>query len=366
MRLTDLAIQRLKLPAQGQQTHYDDAVPGFGVRVSQGGTKSFVVVYGEKRKRQTLGRYPAVRLADARKEAKRILATADINTLASMPSVTFAVARDRFLQDAESRTRERTIDEYRRHLNKHFPLDKRLTEVTRRDVMRVVERLGKTPSEQKHAFVAIRTMMNWCVKQGLLEHSPVPKLTFKAESRARYLSDEELKAVWKRAGVVGYPYGNIVQLLILTGQRRGEIANLRWEWINGDLITFPAWITKNGREHRLPIAPVTQAVLASVPRTENCDLLFPSRLDETKPFNGWSKCKRRFDKKLPFSDYTLHDLRRTFASNLARLGTPIHVTERILNHVSGTVSGVAAVYNRYSYEEEMREAVCAVARTGLT
>ena len=96
-------------------------------------------------------------------------------------------------------------------------------------------------------------------------------------------------------------------------------------------------------------------VLKGLP--EMCDLLFPARGQDATPFCGWSKAKRRFDQPLETTPYTLHDLRRTFSSNLARLGTPIHVTEKLLNHASGTVSGVAAIYNRYSYLDEMREAV---------
>src|SRR5690606_19610198 len=87
------------------------------------------------------------------------------------------------------------------------------------------------------------------------------------------------------------------------------------------------------------------------------DMLFPARGVPDHPFNGWGKSKERFDTPLEVAAYTLHDLRRTFSSNLARLGTPIHVTEKLLNHVSGTVSGVAAIYNRYSYLDEMRAAL---------
>jgi integrase len=154
---------------------------------------------------------------------------------------------------------------------------------------------------------------------------------------------------------IGYPYGSIIQLLILTGQRRGEIASLRRSWIEGDLIATPTGFTKHKREHRLPLSPMAQQVIGDPP--EQDDLLFPARGVEARPFNGWGKSKERFDKTLQVSPYTLHDLRRTFSSNLARNGTPIHVTEKLLNHVSGTLSGVAAVYNRYSYLTEMRDAV---------
>lgn len=191
----------------------------------------------------------------------------------------------------------------------------------------------------------------------MIDASPVPPLKFKAQSRARVLTDGELQKVWRRAEEFGYPYGSIVQLLILTGQRRGEISGLRWDWIEDDDIVFPQGFAKNSREHRLPIGVWTKRILNELPQFS--DMVFPSRYDEIKNFSGWSKAKRQFDKTIDVRDYVLHDLRRTFSSNLAQLGTPIHVAEKLLNHVSGTVSGIAAVYNRYTYLPEMRQAIAA-------
>lgn len=197
--------------------------------------------------------------------------------------------------------------------------------------------------------------MNWALKHGLIDSSPVPALRYSAPSRSRFLTDAELALVWARALDVGYPFGTMVQLLILTGQRRGEIAALRRSWIEGDHILFPEGFAKNKREHRAPLGGIAQRIIGGIPKSG--DLFFPARGREETPFNGWSKAKRQFDKPLGIEPYTLHDLRRTFASTLARLGTPIQVTEKILNHVSGTVSGVAAVYNRHSYVDEMRTAI---------
>lgn len=353
MRLTDLLIKKLKAPDTGQKTHFDDALRGFGVRVSQGGSKSFVVMYGKKRQLKTLGRYPDLSLAEARKEAKRIQGEVlslpiGIDTILKL---TFDEARDRFLNDSRSRTKPKTFSEYERILRKHFEFEKQLADVSRQDVMKAISALSDKPSVEQHTFVAIRTMMNWCVRHGLLTASPVPPLRFKTESRTRILTDDELCAVWNRAEEVGYPYGGIVQLLILTGQRRGEIAGLRRSWIDGDEIIFPKGFTKNKREHRIPMGAMAKQLIEGLPGTT--DLLFPSRYSDETPFNGWSKSKRDFDETLDVSPYTLHDLRRTYSSNLARIGVPIHVTEKLLNHASGTVSGVAAVYNRHTYADEM-------------
>jgi len=357
MGLTDLLIRKLKVPEKGQKTHFDDVLPGFGIRVSQGGTKTFVLKYGKKRSLKTLGRYPTLSLADARKQARRvqgeILAVPQID--GTVPDVSFDEARERFLLDSAKRTKPKTYEEYERLLRKHFQFDKQLSEVTRQDVMKAVTALSDKPSIEQHAFVALRTMMNWCVRHGLVSVSPVPPLRFTTTARSRILTDDELRTVWHRAEEVGYPYGTIVQLLILTGQRRGEIAGLRRSWIEGDEIIFPQGFTKNKREHRIPIGTLTKEVIETI--SGETDLLFPSRyLDET-PFNGWSKTKQLFDRPIDVINYTMHDLRRTYATKLAELDTPIQVTERLLNHISGTVSGVSAVYNRHTYWEEMRFAV---------
>jgi integrase len=298
MKLTDLLVKRLKAPDTGQKTHFDETLRGFGVRVSQGGTKSFIVMYGPSRKLRTLGRYPALSLADARKEAKRVQVEVleHSDHLAQPERVNFAGARARFLADSKVRNKERTYTDYRRLLNRHFAYTKDISDVSRRDVMSVIEGLATTPSEQQHAFVAIRIMMNWCFKRGLIDSSPVPPLSFTTPARSHILSDDDLAAVWHRKDEIRYPYGNIIQLLLLTGQRRGEIAALRRSWIEDDLIVFPKGFTKNKREHRLPLSPMAQKVLSGLPDTG--DLYFPARGVADRAFNGWGKSKQRFDKTL--------------------------------------------------------------------
>jgi integrase len=357
MSLTDAQIKRLKAPEKGQKTYFDDALPGFGLRVSQGGTKTFIAVCGSKRKRHSIGRYPEMPLAEARARAKGIQAEFALESphKVARPTLKFEDARRMFLADNEKRNKPRTVDEYTRLLHKHFPLTGLLEDIDRHELVRILDKLKSTPSEQKHAFVAIRTMMNWCWKRGYIETSPVPPLTFRSTPRNRVLSDTELRAVWERAECYGYPFGVIVKLLILTGQRRGEVTNLRRNWIEGGVVTFPSEIVKNGREHALPLGGMARSIIEGLPK--GTDLLFPSRLNDETPFNGFSRSKRIFDSAIDIEPYTLHDLRRTFSSMMAKLGTPIHVTEKILNHASGTISGVAAVYNRHSYLEEMRTAV---------
>jgi integrase len=174
----------------------------------------------------------------------------------------------------------------------------------------------------------------------------------KYKPRERVLSGEELKKVWDAA--TEYPFGSIVRLLILTGQRKTEIGTLQFEQINGqdETITLPD--TKNGRAHTFPIGPMARALIKEVPRDGN--FLFMGRV-KGQPYNGWGKDKTELEKLCGVKGWTLHDLRRTFATNLAALGTPIYVTEKLLNHVSGTMSGIVSVYQRHNYEKECRETV---------
>lgn len=314
---------------------------------------------GEKRIRKTLGRYPDLPLAEARKQAKQLISAAALGEGVFAPqaqAVLFEEAKARFLKDCEGRNKPRTVADYKRLLNKHFTFKSNLDAIDRQKVMKVISGLSSTPSEQSHAYVAIRTMMNWCVRHGLIETSVVPKIKQNTKQRNHVLCDDELREVYLHALEAPFPFGAIIQLLILTGQRRTEISSLRRSWIFGDTISYPEGFTKNKREHRLPLSPLAQQVIGRLPDTG--DLLFSSANDFEKPFTTWAWNKARFDEGLEgVEHYTIHDLRRTFSTIHAKIGTPIHVTEKLLNHVSGTISGVAAIYNRHSYMDEMREAV---------
>lgn len=315
-----------------------------------------MVMYGEKRRLKTLGRYPRLSLSEARTQAKRLFVQQDEGQLAHVGAATsFDEAKAKFLADCQSRNKPRTVADYTRHLNKHFRFFGNISDVSRQQIMNVIAGLSLTPSEQSHAYVAIRTMMNWCVRHGLIDHSAVPHFKHKTSQRSRALSDHELRDVYLRAEETPFPFGPIIQLLLLTGQRRNEIGSLRRSWIVDGYVTFPQGFTKNSREHRFPLSSMAQDVIHELPDTG--DLLFPAARNPNKSFTGWAWHKARFDDGLErCAPYTLHDLRRTFATVHAKIGTPIHVTEKLLNHVSGSISGVAAVYNRHSYQKEMRHA----------
>lgn len=356
LRLTDIAIKKLSPPQQRQVTYWDETTPGFGLRCSSK-SKSFVVMFGQKRRLKTLGRYPELSLSEARTKAKKFFVEYEEGGLApTQAEISFEDAKTQFLTDCEGRNKPRTVSDYRRLLNKHFNFKSAIKDVSRAQVMKVVSGLSSTPSEQSHAYVAIRTMMNWCVRHGLVEHSVVPPMKQKTTERDRVLSANELRHVFKKAQETPFPFGPIVQLLILTGQRRTEVGQMRRSWITNDEVVFPKGFAKNKKEHRFPLSPMAQHVIAQLPDTG--DLIFPAATDFEKPFTTWAWHKKRFDDGLEdVEPYTLHDLRRTFATVHAQIGTPIHVTEKLLNHVTGTISGVAAVYNRHSYADEMRGAM---------
>lgn len=365
VELTDLVVRTLAAPESGQVTYQDKRIPGFGVRVSQGGGKSFVLVHGPKRRRVTIGRHPTISLKEARAEAKRILAETTLGK--QFPDrISFDDAKEKFLIDCAQRNRPRTVEEYRRHLDRHFAFGSaRISDLSTQDVMARVNRLRKTPAEQNHAFVTVRAFFNWAVRNRMLDRSPISglRLPAKVQARDRVLTNDEFIEVFRKAGDFRYPFGPIVQVLCLTGQRRSEIASLRWEWIDRDnrIIDWPPAATKNNRAHRVPYGDLVDTIFRDLPVTG--DFVFPSRVNEVRGnqstvFNGWSRAKRDFDATLEnVESYTLHDIRRTFSSVLAGQGAPIHVTEKLLNHATGTISGVAAIYNRHTYIEEMRAAV---------
>lgn len=364
MRLTDLSLKSLRSPQTGQRTYTDDALPGFGVRISQGGTRTFVLVHGPTRRRETIGRFPPLTLQEARVEARRRLAQYTLGKVALVP-VTVEDAVTQFIAAAEKRNKPRTVRDYRRLLKRHFNLGAtRLGDVAAAEIQRRLQRLSATPAEQNHAFTIAQIFFRYAVSQGWLDRNPCEGMALpnRLAPRERVLTDEEIAAVWKAAIEFGHPFGTIVQLCILTGQRRSEIGGLRWDYLDPKTrsITLPAFETKNNRQHTFPLGAMAAAIVKPLDRST--PYLFPARRDfrmdmPATVYNSWAKDKRAFDRVCAIAHWTLHDLRRTFATNLAGLNTPPHVLEKILNHSAGTISGVAAIYNRFQYADEMRSAI---------
>ena len=358
---SDRGLQSIQPPPKGQLDYWDTSLPSFGCRVSQGGSKTFILKRDNRR--ITIGRFPIISLSQARVEAKRLLAEFTLGRIRPQ-SLTFAQASELFIEDKRRTRRPSTVDEYKRLLER-MPFKGQISEINHEEVTHRLKKF-ESPSEQTHLLVALKIFFNWCLKRRYVTENPVFGLSPKASpTRSRVLTDAELKSIWKACDEptdempAAFPI--IVKLLILTGQRRGEIAALQTSWIQKDQITLPPSATKNSRESTIPISALTASTLQrssrSTSSTSEPTLLFPARGTKDKPFNGWSKSKAALDKLAGVQDWTVHDLRRTFSTRLAELGTAPHIIERLLNHVSGTISGVAAVYNRHHFMPEMRKAV---------
>jgi len=321
------------------------------------------VQHGRDRQFTTIGRYPIISLADARTEAKRILAERTLGRHRTR-SIAWDEAQALFLASCDKKNRPRTIKDYTRLLNRHFAFGKKyLSDITPQDITRKLDHLAETPAEQNHALVAVKIFFKWAHRRRYLEHSPCEGMQVaKRPTRERVLSEAELTTIYKAVSSGQDTFSYIVELLILTGQRRTEIGSLKWEWINeaGRTITLPASITKNKRMHTFPYGSLVATILEGLPHTS--EYVFPAsrsivRGKRTTCFNGWPKGKATFDQRCVIAPWTLHDLRRTYATTHASIGTPPHIVERLLNHASGTISGVAAIYNRFQYMDEMRAAV---------
>jgi integrase len=322
---------------------------------------TWTIMVGTQRQRITIGRYPVLSLAQAREAAKRILAERTLGTYRTK-TAQFADILEIFISTHCQSLRPSTAYETARLLRKHFLPSFRncaLGDISTEQLATAVDRLLARPSIANHAFIAAHTFFNWAVRRRYIRNSPMEGLTnpVRVPARDRVLSDVELVAVYRAAEVAGFPYGTIVRLLIITGQRRNEINSMRWEYIDQQkrTIRFPHSLTKNHREHTFPYGDMTAQLLEATPNLNT--FLFPARSNGAARFSNWTKCKNHLDRSCAIAPWRLHDLRRTFATNLASLGTPPHVVERLLNHSSGTISGIAAIYNRFQYMDEMRAAV---------
>lgn len=315
MRLTDAAIKRLPNTETGQKRYRDDLLPGFGLTVGKK-AKTFFVMFGEDRRVKTLGRYPDKSLKEARGEAKRVLALASPRKCLK----SIADARTAFYDDCLARgLRQTTVDRYKYSLDtvKDARLDRVDTDVTDPNLLK-----------------ALKAFYNWCIDHQLIDHNPFIRRKVIFGVRERLLTDEEIAKIWHYEYP---PYSDIVKLLILTGQRRNQIWKFQPEWCQDDLVTFPTSVMKTKRPLTLPITGYGWFL-------------------QSFTFNSWSKNKKRMDTATGVTDFVLHDFRRYFSSTCARLQIPLHITELILDHRT-SLSGIAAVYNKYQYLNEMREAL---------
>ncbi len=276
-------------------------------------------------------------LAEARQEAKRRLLAEKTLGKVAPKRIAFEVAVSDFLSACEKRLRPGTVRLYRHHMTRHFPFGRQaLTDIEPWQIVRALKDLPA--SQHEHAVRIGKTFFRWAIREHLIGTSPMARLLApRGRPRSRVLSENELRAVWRHVRASQGIFERLVALLILTGQRRGEIARLEWSWLDGNTLTIPGSVTKNGREHCIPLGPLTFSILNAAPKLSE-RYVFPAQRqsrETTTTFNGWGKPKARLDAACGVTGWTLHDLRRTLASHWAAMGIPPVVTEKYLNHVSG-------------------------------
>jgi integrase len=383
--LTIKALENLK-PAGRRREVSDGGMPGLYFVIQPSGKQSWAYRYrfnGTPRK-WTIGPCPAIDLKTARELAReavrKVAAGADPCTEKKAAKAAALVptgldlietVTSRFVaQHAKRKLKPATAWEIERLLRREVVgpwRGRRLSQIGRADIHDLLDGIVArgSPVTANRTLAWLRRMCSWAVERGLMEVSPCAGIRAPAAetSRDRVLSDDELKAVWRAADALETPYNAFVKLLILTGARRSEVAGMMWREIDFDakLWTLPAARAKNATEHQIPLSNSAIDVLRALPRIAGSDLVFT--LSGRVPIRGFHVVKTRVDALMPAGpSWTLHDLRRTFASGCARLGIAVHVVEAALNHRSGSIRGIAAIYNRYSYDVEKCAAMTAWAR----
>jgi integrase len=204
--------------------------------------------------------------------------------------------------------------------------------------------------------MAARALFSWAVKRGTIPSNPFERVPAAATARRdRVLSDDEIRAIWNATKGMG-SFDAIVRSLLLTGQRREEVSGLTWGELDAGLSawTLPAARSKNGKPHLIPLSPQMEAILGAQIRARETDLVFPG---ERGVFSSWSKSKDRLNHRAGVTCWTLHDLCRTVATGLQRLGVRLEVTEAVLNHIAGSRAGIVGVYQRHTWADEKRAAL---------
>jgi integrase len=382
--LTQIAIDKLK-PATVRREIADGKESGLYFVLQPSGGMSWALRYrfGAKPRKYTIGPYPQISLAKARAEASRAKASI-ADGIDPGAAKTAAKRAEKAAREEETDLVERVVEtfvaryvkpkqkaatarETERCLNREIVArwrGRRLSKISKADVHELLDSIVDRGAEiqANRTFAAVRRMCNWSIERGIISASPCAgiKPPTPERSRDRVLTDGELKAVWEAAEAIGWPFGPMVQLLMLTGQRRSEVAGMGWAEIDFDARTWtlPKERSKNSRAHAIPLSQQAIAILRALPRIAGKQGLVFTTSGETS-ISGHSRAKDRLDAELPadMPEWTLHDLRRTFASGCAKLGIAVHVVEAVLNHRSGTIRGVAAVYNRYDYSIEKRAAL---------
>jgi integrase len=385
-RLTDRTLKALK-PTGKRYDVMDADVPGFGVRVTERGQRTFILVArypgSPNPTRRAIGEYPAVRLEKAREKARswRDLIRQGIDPKTEeerlrrlelrKQQTTFAAVAEDFLErhvkgQRKARGTEREI---RKELIAQWG-ERPIASITREDVVALVEAITRRPAPYvAHSVLGhARSLFNWAINRGTygLETSPCDRLKPSAligvkQPRQRILSDAELVALWHSSEELGYPFGPIYKLLLLTGARKSEVAGARWrEFDLGEKVwTVPPERFKSNASHLVPLSEQALIILEALPRFTKGDHLFTTSLGD-KHVAGFSRAKAQVDKLVTGQlgamppPWVIHDIRRTVRTRLASLRVPDMVAEMVIGHGR---KGLQRVYDQHRYVDEMREAL---------
>ncbi|SFP35436.1 tyrosine-type recombinase/integrase [Tranquillimonas alkanivorans] len=392
--LTTRSIEALKPDPDRRVEHPDPALPGLYLQLQTSGAKSWAVRYrmAGKSKKLTLGKWPAMGLADARAAAAEALEeVAQGRDPALKKKATKAARLEAQLTERDKvRTLVEQFDrrhlstlksgaEARRLLYRHVvPVwgNRDVHEITRRDVVELLDGLMDTGRgvTANRTLAVVRKLFAWAVERDVLQVAPTAGLKPPAKEvpRDRVLSDAELRLFWRACEAVGQPWGLLGQVLVLTAQRLREVAEMTYDELDGDLWHLPPARTKNARPHSVPLSRPALEILDRMDRIGDTSLIFTT--NGARPVSGFSKARDRIHRKMEeiaaeesgervdLQPWRFHDLRRTAATGMARLGVPVRVTESVLNHVSGTGGGIVGIYQRHDFSDEKRQALEAWAR----
>jgi integrase len=395
MKLTERKIETLTADrGQKDRLVFDDAQRGLAVRVTASRSRSYLCQYtlNGRKWRVPLGSCSALSLSKAREAAAAIMgdvakgknpaaerkeAAAAEWAKRARGRLTLAVLIQDWARLHLAHRRPRYAAEAIRALRHGFAkhLDRPAEDLDRTTVVHALDSLGRrhkdkgrgTGSTRRGTASAGRTAaygracFAWAMKRGMVRNNPFAELPFSTAvtKRDRVLSDEEAAAIWLAAGEAARPYGTIVRLLMLTAQRRDEVAGMTWAEFSDDLMTWtiPGTRTKNGVPHLVPLSQPARELLQGAQKDRRAKLALVLPGERGTPFSGWSKAKSALDTASGVSGWWLHDLRRTVATGLQRLGVRLEVTEAVLNHLSGSRAGVVGIYQRHDWAEEKRSAL---------
>ena len=373
IKLSKRVIEELE-PMEKDQFYWDTGITGLALKVTPKGKKTFLVQYrpggrGTPTRKMFIGPFGEVTFHKAQTEAKRILG---LRAEGRDPAFEKQQAKHRAISNRFSDvasdfltkhvSQNRTADETARILKRDVlpKWGKRgIHEIGKRDVNDLLDAVVARGSHvmANRLLAVLRKLFNWSVSRGIITASPCEGLSapYREKARDRVLSDEELVAIINTAKQMGGAFGVIIKMLILTAQRRNEVSEMTWDELDLDNNQWeiPSSRTKNEKPHTVHLSDQAAAVVSDISGIGS--FVFTS--NGKTPFSGFSKSKKRLNRLSEVSEWRLHDLRRTVTSGMAKLGIAPHIADKILNHQSGTISGVAAVYQRHEFLDERKTAL---------